>query len=399
MQYTNETDALAALKQVMELNNGGLFWNLLNKQENHHFYPNTIKKAKNAYFNPDGSTIQWVDKYVCNQLKDEEGHDYYEFIADVSVSGIVSEYNNRGITFFSTPAQFNFSIHAFVFKDFGVNNDDIRLLGDEQKSLLLFHKHYELETHSLGIESINDIMFDEGDAFGFFTRIWKNVNRTDQTMVSDTSLHFFNEFVECHRNIRYSVACANMWGRYKTHYSSHSYHHQSTIVYPVQMKYYDYRFFFYLENAIEEIYTFYERFAYLFFLFVKPLSFNDRALSFQKLFEGKIRKEIIAKFPVLDQEPNFDWFAKRAKKEHKKLIGYRHPLVHYQTSNTVLKGSYMASFTRIWLDNTSDTEELTKLFKYVEELNKFVNSELVQCKNTFEKMVLVIEQLNTTPII
>ncbi len=389
-----EGEALDALQRVVGLNGGGLFWQLLQRAENYHFFANRVKKPQRAYFTPDGNTIKWSEDYICNLLTNEEGLPYFEFVIDMSISGIINEYNTLGRTFFSDDIHFSFTIHGFVFRDHGVNYDDIRLLNGEQKSLLNFHKYFEKETIRLKIKSLEEGTFQGEHPFSFFTRIWKHVDQNNEIMVEDSSGYYFDELSEALRNFRYSVACANMWGRYTTNYKVHSYDFQGSKIYPVQLNYFDYRFFFYLESAIEELYTFYERLAYLLYLFAKPQSFTAHALSFQKLFESDSRKELFLKFPQLELDSNFVWFSKRAKKEHRNLTTYRHPLVHYKTGNNFIKGSYIASFKRIWLNHAGgQDQELDKLFKDISKIQQFVNSELIACPEAFERMILLIEHL------
>lgn len=395
-----EAESLAALKQVVALNDGGIFWQLLRRPENFHFFKDRVRKPERAYFTPNGKTLTWSEEYTCNPLTNEEGLVYFEFVIDLSISGQINEYNTFGRTFFSADINFDFTIHGFVFRDYGVNQDDIRLLNGEQKSLLVFHKYYEKETARLNIKSLEEGTFQGEHPFSFFTRIWKHVDNDNQTMVDDSSAYYFDELTEALRNFRYSVACANVWGRYITSYKAHSYTFQGGEIYPIQLSYFDYRYFFYLESAIEELYTYYERLAYLFYLFAQPQCFEAHSLSYQKLFERNTRKELKLKYPQLQLDVNFAWFYKRTSKEHRKLAGYRHPLVHYKTGNNFIRGSYMASFKRIWLKHAGGGEqELTKLFHDIKDIEKFINAELVSCPEAFERMILLIEQLQDAPAI
>ncbi|EHQ26492.1 hypothetical protein Mucpa_2362 [Mucilaginibacter paludis DSM 18603] len=386
---------LDSLKSCMEINNGGLFFSLLKDPENQHFYAAKVKNVKNAYFTPEIDTIRWNDDVIRNSATNSQGFPFDEIIIDVSLSGTLSEYNNRGITFSSQPVEFHFTIQAFVFQgQFSVSRENIKLLNAEQKVTLLFHKNYEQEIDRLGIKLLFEETYQGDEAFTFFTRIWKLVDRTNPTQVTDSSHDYFDEFVECHRNILYSVAMSNIWGRYITTYGSNYYYFQGNKVFPVNLDYNDNRFIFYLENAIEEIYTFYERLAYLFYLFMQPTGLSGAALSFNKLFERKTKKELKQKFPQLANDANYQWFEKRFSKEHKTLSGYRHPLIHYQTSNTFIKGSYNSSVKRIWLANAGGNEQaLQQLANDIRAIQRFVNNELAKCRDAFEKAILIVENL------
>lgn len=383
--------SVAQLKRYIEMNNGDVFWGLLNRRKNHHFFQDKVTKAKNGYFDPDGKTLIWNDQYVCTALKNEDNVEYNEVIIDLQISGILNEFNNRGRTFSSNPVTFNFTIQAFIFKDFGTSIEHINLLNSEQKSLLLFHKSYELELERIGVKLIPEYIFEGKGAVVFFTKIRKCVNSENTKMVNVTGLDYFDELTECHRNIRYSVACANVWGRYATHYTDHTSDFQGRTIYQVALGFYDYRYLSYVENAVNELYTFYERLGYLMYSFLEP-SFDVNLLSFSKLFQSDIKKELKAKYPNLIDNPHFDWFSKRITKEHRKLSEYRHPLVHYQSSNTFIKGSYIASFRRHLLNSASGSEEeLSRLLKGVNDISKFINHELIVCKEAFERTILLIE--------
>lgn len=383
------------LKQALELNNGGLFFSLLKKPENRHFFRDKVKDEKNAYFRPNIDTINWAADHIQTPLVNVEGFGYDELIIDVQLGGILCEFNKKGITFSEQEIVFSFTVQAFVFHDsFGVSGENIKLLNSEQRMILLFHKNYEKEIGRLGVRLLFEETYQGDDAFSFFTRIWKHVDNTNPTQVTDSSHDYFDEFIECHRNILYSVAMSNIWGRYITDYGSDYYYFQGGKVFPVNLNYTDNRFIFYLENAIEELYTFYERLAYLLYLFLQPQDLTNTALSFNKLFERKIKKELKQKFPHLLVDENYQWFGKRFSKEQKKLSGYRHPLIHYQTSNTFIKGGYNASVKRIWLANAADGEQaLEKLSGDIKEIHKFVNKELLKCREAFERAILVIENL------
>ena len=289
----SDTAALELLKDSFRINKGSLFCQMLKKWESYHFFQTKVRNAKNVYFEPDYETIFWSEIYTWNQLLNEEGLEYYEFIIDVRINGSLNEFNKKGITFSSLAVEFNFTIHAFVFKDWNsISEDYIKLLNNEQKILLLFTKNYEKEVEKIKVKLLSEYTYLNEEAFTFFTRIWKLVDPLDLTMVNDTSLEFFGELVECHRNIRYSVGCANILGRYTTHYSKNEYTFQGEKLFPVGLDYHDYRYFFYVENAIEEIYTFYERLSYLLYIFLKPVNFEVHSLSFKSYLIGKQEKRL-----------------------------------------------------------------------------------------------------------
>jgi|GEM_PF-1584620 len=380
----------------IELNNYGLVWSLLQKRKNHHFFAHRVKKAKNTYFQFTPNSAEWSDNFSVRPFVNDDGFKFEEVSIDLKLKGTINKYNSSGRTFFSEPMDLEFTVRAFVQEDGWVSADNIHFMNAEQKALLAFHRKYEEELDRIGIKTFTETKFLEQDAFGFFTRIWKNVDNTDNTMVADTSLNYFHEFVEANRNIMYSVSVSNMWGRYASHHTDKSYPFEGSTVYPLDPSFYDTKYIFHLEVALEEIYTFYERIAYMTFLFMKPDNFTPMALSFNKLFDKPSAKLLKEKFPELKDNLHFKWFTDRVKNEHRILSNYRHPLIHYKTNNNFLKGSISVSRTRIWLDNAMNEEELSKLHNQIEEIHHFVNRELLDTYTAFEQVVLLCESLPGT---
>lgn len=368
----------------------------MQRRKNFHFFSHLIKKPRNAYYEFTPSSGVWSDDYTISPFVNLDGFKFDEVLIDLSLGGNINEYNNSGKTFFSKPTFLELTIRAYVQDDGHVGSENVILLNAEQKTLLLFHKKYENELKRLDLKTIYETQYMGEEAFSFFTRVWKNVDNKNQTMVDDTSLHYFHELAEAHRNIMYSVSCANMWGRYVSHFSDNFYPMSGGKVYPYEPSFFDTKHIFYLEAAIEEIYTFYERIAYVAYLFLNPDTFNPRSLSFNKLFEKQAAKALKILHPELVGNLHLKWFTDRVKNQHRKLSGYRHPLIHYKSANSFIKGSYSASRTRIWLDNAMDGEvELAKLHDQMEDILTFVNQELVDCMKAFEQVVLLCEGLAT----
>lgn len=377
----------------VELDNYVIIWSLLKRRKNHHFFVHKVKKPKNAYFEFTPKSGVWSDNFAILPVVNDDGFKFDEVIIGLKLKGTLKEHNNSGKDFFSEPFDLELTIRAYIQEDGWAGHDNIHLLNDEQLTLLKFHRKYEDELDRLGVKTFDGTKFLGEDAFGFFTRIWKNVDHANSTMVSDTSLNYYHEFVEANRNIMYSVSNANMWGRYQSRYTDKSYDFQGSKVFPLDPSFYDTKNIFHVEVALEEIYTFYERIAYLGFLFMSPDSFDPRSLSFNKLFERQSAKALKKKYPELKDNPHFKWFTDRVKNQHRILSGYRHPLVHYKTQNSFLKGSISVSRTRIWLDNTSNEAGLIKLHDQMDEILRFINQELLDTYQAFEQIVLLCESL------
>lgn len=387
--------SVQSLISSIELNNYGIIWSKMQNRKNHHFFADRVRKPNNAYFDFMPNSAEWSDRFLVTSFVNIDGFKFDEVLIDLKLMGTINEYNNSGKTFFSEPIELAITIRAYIQDDGWVGSENIHLLNSEQKSLLEFYKKYEEELKKLGVKTIFETEFHGEEAFGFFTRVWKNVDRENPTMVEDTSMHYFHELGESHRNIMYSVSCANMWGRYSSHFIDNSYRMNDRVIYPHNPTFYDTRHIFYLETAIEELYTFYERIAYIAYLFLIPVCFEYKSLSYNKLFEKRTIKDLKLNHPDLENNPHFNWFVARLKKEHKTLSEYRHPLIHYKTTNKFIKGSYSASRTRYWLSNAANGEkELSKLHTQMEEILKFANRELLVCATAFEQIVLLCESLD-----
>lgn len=377
----------------VEVNNYELVWSMMQWRKNHHFFAHRVKKAKNAYFMFTPNSAEWSNDFSTPPVVNDDGLKFEEVFIDLKLKGTINEYNTSGRTFFSEPVDLVFTIRAFVQEDGWVNVDNIHFMNQEQKALLTFHRKYEEELDRIGVKTFDGTKFLEQDAFSFFTRIWKNVDNTDNTMVKDTSFNYYHEFVEVNRNIMYSVSVSNMWGRYASHHTDNSYPFQGSVVYPLEPSFYDTKYIFHLEVALEEIYTFYERIAYLTSLFMKPDYLAPMTLSFSKLFDKQSAKQLKGKFPMLKDNSYFKWFTDRVKNQHRTLSSYRHPLIHYKTNNNFLKGSISVSRTRTWFDNAKNEVELFKLHDQIEEIHRLVNRELLETYTAFEQVVLLCESL------
>lgn len=383
------------LKRCVEVNHSGILNWLLNKRKNHHFYQDKRKKTAITKFQFDPKELQWANDYVVTPFVNQDGDNYFEVLIDVRAAGTINQFNRTtGVKFVDEPINFDFTIRAYIQSDGNLSDGNIHLLNAEQKALVNYQKQYENELKHTGVSTITESTYQGMEAFNFFTRIWKNVDNMDETMVNSTSLHYFHELIEVHRNIMYGVSCANVWGRYITHHTDSSYQFEGRQVYPLNLSFYDTRHIFYLEASIEEIYTFYERIAHLLYIFLRPVIFEHQALSFNKLFETQTQKVLEEKFLGLNENEHYQWFVNRMKAEHNTLSGYRHPLIHYKSSNTFLKGSYGASKARIWLKNAMNgAAELIELEKKMQKILLFVNQEMHICHEAFEHMVLLCESL------
>jgi len=76
-----------------------------------------------------------------------------------------------------------------------------------------------------------------------------------------------------------------------------------------------------------------------------------------------------------------------------KPLRYRHPLVHYKSSSTKIRGSYSVYKIRTWLDNVENEQALQNLHDQMDEILKFVNTEMKACHTAFEQLVLLCESL------
>lgn len=395
MEKETQMDLREKLIRRIEMNGCSLLDWLLKKRRNVHFYADKRKKTAIARFEFSPEKLVWGNDCFIEDFVNRDGDPFIEVMLDVKADGLMNHFNRTTHKhFLSESVSFYFTIRAYFQADGYLSDGNIELLGMEQKALIMYHKNYEQELRQKSIKTIEETRFLDQDAFGFFTRIWKNVDNENGITVDSSSLSYFKELNEVHRNIIYGVSSANIWGRYKSHYTDEKYDFQGRAVYPVASNFYDSRYFFYLEAAMEEIYTYYERIAYLLYIFLKPETFEPFSLSFNKLFERQTKKELEEKFINLSENEHYLWFTNRIKKEHKKLSNYRHPLVHYRQNSGFLKGSYNASRSRIWLKNAMDgLDGLIKMEKDMDDILKFVNQELQNCYMAFQHTVLLCESL------
>lgn len=228
---TNE-EILERLKESISLNNYGVIRQLMKNRKNFHFFSERVKKPKNSYFEFREAPAVWSDQYSINPFTNVDGFNFFEVLVDVRLKGTINEYNTKGITFFTEPIEIDLTIRAYVQEDGWVGMDNIHLMNAEQKALLKFHQQYEAEFKKIGVKTIFETQYQGAEAFVFFMRICKNVNNENPIMVKGTSLDYFHEIGEAQRNVMYSVCCANMWGRYISHFSDNFYRTEGGKVYP-----------------------------------------------------------------------------------------------------------------------------------------------------------------------
>jgi len=379
------------------MNSFGYIRSLMERRKNFHFFADRVKKPDNAYFEFSEHTAKWSDQYKIMPDTDREGNELYEIVIDLELSGKLCEYNSKGFTFFEEPMTLDLGIRAFVFADGWANIENIYLMNDEQRALSHFRDKYLEELRRTGQKTIAEVDHLGEEAFSFFGRAWKNVDHLNAKMVEGTNLNYFHEFVEAHRNVIFQVSCANMWRRYTSNYADHAYQHESRTLYPMNPSFYDTRYTIFLETAMEDLYTFYERCAYFTYLFLQPTVLKPKDLSFAKLFDKRVTKSLKILRPDLANNPHWLWFTSRVNKEHKILSSFRHPLIHYQDNNTFIRGSYSAAQSRLWLENAmDDAKGLDELTLKMDEILKFLNQELSKCHEAFVNVVQLCESL--TPI-
>ena len=376
------------------MNNFGYIWSRMQQRLNFHFFAERVKKPDRAYFDFSEHTAKWSEDFHVEAEKDRDGYDYFEIMIDLELSGKICEYNAKGLTFFQELITLDFGIRAQVTADGWVNTEHVFLLNDEQRALNHFHAKYIQELRRTGHKTLAEVDHLGEEAFSFFGRAWKNVDNENSRLVKGTSLDYFHEFVEAHRNVLFHVSCANMWRRYTSHYADHAYKFQATTVYPMNPSFYDTRYTIFLESAMEDLYTFYERCAYFTYLFLQPSVLRPKDLSFAKLFDKRVTKSMKGLRPDLATNPYWLWFSSRVNKEHKTLSGFRHPLIHYQDTNTFIRGSYAAAQSRLWLNNAmDDSKGLDELFGKMDDILKFLNQELPKCHEAYVNVVQLCESL------
>lgn len=381
------------LKSSVELNNYGILWMLFQQRENFHFFNHLVKNPEWAHLEFSNCKVDWSDFYTITPFLNDEGIQFYDIIIGLTINASLKEHDHRGMFTGSQPYFVSLYLRALVEKDCWSSEKYMKLLNQEQKVLLGYQKNYANEQERIGIKPIAETKYQEKDAFEFYTSIWKNVDPLEEVIVRDTSHHYFLELTEAHRNVYYSVCSANIWGRYISHFSDESYNFQGKKIFPHQPNYIDGKFFFYLEVCIEELYTFYERLAYLAFIFLAPDNLNSTALSYSRLFNKQTIKSLILLHPELKDNRHLNYFIERLRTEHQELMDYRHPLVHYKSSSNNIRGSYNVFKSTTWIDNAEDENELQKLHDQFKKILDFVNNEMTACHKSFEQLVLLCESL------
>ncbi|CDT15584.1 conserved hypothetical protein [Sphingobacterium sp. PM2-P1-29] len=389
----NEEKIIENLKNAVVLNNYGIFWHLFQQRANFHFFKHLVQDPERTHIEFSKGKVDWSDRYTVEPFLNEDGFKFFDVIIGVTINASLEEHDRRGMFSGSKPYSVSLYLRASVQEEGWASEKNMSLLNQEQKILLDYQQNYAREQLQIGVKTIAETNYHGKEAFDFFTAIWKNVDPMEEVIVRDTSLHYFHELTESHRNVYYSACSANIWGRYITHYSDNWYNFQGRKLYPHQPSYIDGKFFFYLEVCIEELYTFYERLAYLAYIFLAPKNLKPFALSYNRLFDKQVINGLIKQYPELSDNPHLQYFRNRLKNQHQQLSDYRHPLVHYKSSGTEIRGSYNVFKSTKWLDNVEDEEALQKLHYQIDKILEFTNTEMSACHKSFEQLVLLCESL------
>lgn len=393
--HFTETYALSQLKDYISGDNQTRLVELFKEQPNQHFFDdcNTITKEANFHFN----SIDFSNRYIAIKETDDYQRLAYRIIIDTKIDVELSDIN-----FSATLFSLDVTIHARISKQSTtyIGFDFVSLLNSEQKVLLQYNMLYEKVLNKIGIDLSNELDNREQE---FEDSKYASLSKYSDDELKGFFFFFFDELYECRRNIWYSVGCANLWGKYLTHYSNESHTFQGKPIYPVSVNFYDFRFFFFLENAIEQLYNYWERIAYLINEYLPIFGISKRAPSFRELFESKkgLLKVEAVNFQLDDPSSNLNWFFERKKNEHRTLCSYRHPLVHYNNdgggtvSHRFSEGRYIAKLQKDWVNNSGNPEELKKLFEKFRNIQSFINDELKVCPVALKKAVSLIDNIRS----
>lgn len=384
---------------AFELNEGAILRALLKKGSNYHFINNIVKNQDNSYFVPNVNSFDW--KLInSKEIDGENSQKFHELILHLKASGKLNQYNKHGVDYHSQDIDFEFYIKTYQSREFyGTHIDYITLMSSEAYIIYQFNSIVFLEYSKLGLVDLNSLKFSNEDAFSFFTRIWKYLPNKSEIVEQGTSHNYFIELNECYRQIMFNVACCNIYIRFTSSYKDSSYIFNSQTHYPFTPTINDNQSLQYLSTAIEEIYTFWERVAYLIYILLDPDSLKREHLSYSRLFERKTRNELKVKFPNLkNEDSNLNWFSNRKNKEHAVLCNYRHPLIHYNWSSKFINGDYNAAYFKKRVSQIDNETEIKKLNTEFDKIHQFINNEAILCVEGFKRAILLIEQAHTNSI-
>ena len=228
------------------------------------------------------------------------------------------------------------------------------------------------------------------------------MDKKNKDKIFATSYHYFYEIVDSYEQIMFLMGNINLYRKYTSNYIQNESNSPNGLYYQLNLTFYDRRYLNFCSMAIERIYAYWERIAFLLFQFIKPKTeqIGDKKLSFFNLIKSLV-KDIECQHHLYLDSPNssFKWFNDFHKNGHHKLTHYRHPLVHFQKKRNEFKGGLWAGTHTIFLQNTQNKKNLIKLQKKNESLCSFLNDQFGYCEMGYKKVADLIKETQDNSVL
>ncbi|UOE47417.1 hypothetical protein MTO98_23710 [Mucilaginibacter sp. SMC90] len=390
-------DALKGALSSLELNDYGLFYVVLKKHAHFHFFRHLVADPERTYFEP----LQQSFRYDLNDSQllktDIDGIVCYEFYFRFSLEGTLNEHDERGRHTKAQPFTLKGIARVHHFSNtYGLGHEDLVLFDEAQYRLLLDERDIRALRQDLGWSYLNNQTYDGQDGVSFFTGIWHkpladpNDQARKEQLAEHTSLNYFHELESAFSSMVYAALQAKRLQPYVGSFKDHYYPYQGRKQYYIEHNTFLSRHLEFLSYALAAIYTFWERLAFLSALHLAPGKL--KTISFFSLY-GKGLPDLRQRFPSIAQSAELAYLAGRCSGKHTDLAKYRHPMIHYQFDEAVLRGNRNADLFRLMLDNIQDEAELEKLYAAMANTMDFVAAEIAECKLGFLHTVNLVRKV------
>jgi hypothetical protein len=330
--------------------------------------------------------VIWSEDYCLEPTKDDQGKYMVKFENSFRTEGKLGY--SYGDNEFYAPVSFELIYLVYKYPEFPISPNHRYLFNYDQKIERDFAKMLERKIESLGINRGPDSL---GVTYSTLCSLWKRVDKLNGGQILSTSYHFWNDLHMTLDLIIDQIGEINFYSDYLRNYGIQSWKEEPTI----HLGPYEKKFLNSSSFCLHTIYGFWEKIAYLAFQFLPQINdVNSKNLSYNKLIE-KIKKSIDkGNLDYLNKaESSINWFLDFNIGDHSKLRDYRHPLVHFQEENALYKGNLYASAYNYYLDNISDDLKRRKLEDEFKILKFFLNRQLNNCTEGFQKLIELIEEI------
>jgi hypothetical protein len=342
------------------------------------------KEGQMIWFTFDDKRIKWSDDFTLSLIEDQDGNKIYQFLNSFAVEGTLG-YEYLDVEY-SLICGLKFYCLAYYYPGSAlIAPDHIKLLTHEQKIEWEYEQMLSTKAEKIGIRNlVNQITFED------LSVLWKKVNPLDKEQIELTSYYFWNDLQLTLNLLINLVAEINFYGEYLGNYGIQAVRREPKIY----LHHYEKSFLRKSSFCIQVFYSYWEKIAYLLFIFLKIENVSKTNLSLVKLKKALSKAMNNGQYQYFnDASSAYNWFVDFIENDHSALAKYRHPLVHFQPDNELFKGDFYAGALNFYLMNITNHEKRMSLEKEFNEIQSFLTNQLHKCNEGLRKAIDLIQEI------